>query len=644
MGRYKIYEAYKEYERKKDTSSMEELCNKPNNAFELQVQQLFLRDYMSQNPNVKRLLLYHAIGSGKSCSAIVIAEAFLSLNPAHHVTFILPARLRTNMYDELFTPCSGFKYVSQEDYEKYMDPATTKTMKARIKTKFMANVKENYTILSFEKFRKDMDVHKRDIKNHLKQFSKNNMIIVDEAHNLFTADYDKTAYKEIESSGVIKKPVKGMNAIYMKLLSKFCNKDTKMVFMTATPIFDNIEQFRELLKIINPKATLPLSLKISDVAKQLRGMVSYFPGTSKNAYPTSEYKIHDIKISSSQDELIGTDIFMDDDPMHIKDAFMSKQRRFSLSISPYDEITNYGDLKEISPKIDFLIDFINKNVGKHVVYSNFIEYGVKVVENALKYHGWKNLNEVKNSPELWDQYRNKVFAIWDGNTHDGDKQFIKSVSNNPDNLFGNKVRVIIGSPSIREGVTVKHAQHIHILDPLWNMSAKVQVEGRAIRFCSHSDIDEKRDKPLKRHVNIHIYNLVPIPNGIVPITADQIIANIMIRKQEAIEIGENALKKVAIDYHLFKKMYSDKEYNSSPTNPGSAESNISFDKDGFVVNKKQKNANRNSCPSKRRPDAEGNCKPDHYVKLNPQGHECCYKYTKKEREERQRNPQYNTPP
>jgi hypothetical protein len=261
---------------------------------------------------------------------------------------------------------------------------------------------------------------------------------------------------------------------------------------------------------------------------------------------------------------------------------------------------------------------------------------VKIVEHALKYHGWKNLNEVKNSPELWEQHKNKVFAVWDGDTKDADKQFIKSVSNNSDNIFGNKIRVIIGSPSIREGVTVKHAQHIHILDPLWNMSAKVQVEGRAIRFCSHSDIDEKRDKPLKRHVNIHIYNLVPMPGGMVAETADQIIAKIVKAKQQKIEIGENALKKVAIDFHLFKKMYSQKEYGTSPHNPGSADSNLSFDQDDNVKNKKNKD-NKNTCPSKRRPDPEGNCPQDHYVKDNLQGHPCCYKYTKKEREERKRN-------
>lgn len=634
MGRYEIYQKYKQYKRNVDNSSMDELCNKPDNAFELQVQQLFLRDYMTDNKDLKRILLYHAIGSGKSCSAIVMSEAFLSLNPENHITFILPARLRTNMYDELFSACSGYKYVSEEDYKIYMNPNTSNHVKTKIKSKFMANVKAKYTILSFEKFRIDSLAHKQNIKNYLKNFSKNNMIIVDETHNLFTTGYDEKAYKKMDETGIIEKPVKGMNAILMKLLSKFCHNSTKMVFMTATPVFDNIEQLIELTKIVNPQAKLSDKPKISDIVEQLRGMVSYFPGTSKNAYPTYEYQIHNIPMSQDQDEQINE--ITHENKQYFTDAFMAKQRMFSLSIAAYDEFNGINELKDISPKIDFLTKFIKRNVGKHVVYSNFIEYGVKVVQKVLQEQGWKSLNEVKDSPDLWEQHKFKVYAIWDGHTNDAEKQFIKSVSNNVDNLFGNKIRVIIGSPSIREGVTVKHAQHIHILDPVWNMSAKLQVEGRAIRFCSHSDIDEQRDRPLKRHVDIHTYNLIPRENGMVKRTSDQIIASIMEKKHKQVSIAENALKKVAIDYHLFKKMYSEKTYSRSPRNPGSAKSEISVEKDDVIAKMKEKKP-ANSCPSKRRPNQLGQCKENQYKKRNLQGHMCCYKYTKRQLNERNNN-------
>ena len=54
----------------------------------------------------------------------------------------------------------------------------------------------------------------------------------------------------------------------------------------------------------------------------------------------------------------------------------------------------------------------------------------------------------------------------------------------------NKIKVLIGSPSIKEGISFKHIQHIHLIDPVWNIAGKKQIEGRAIRFCSHFDIDE----------------------------------------------------------------------------------------------------------------------------------------------------------
>lgn len=642
MGRYKVYQKYKHYTRDTDDSTMDELCNNHNNAFELQVQQKFLRDYMTDNKDLNSLLLYHAIGSGKSCSAIVMSEAFLSMNPNNRITFILPARLRTNMYDELFTACSGFKYVSEEDYATYIDPSTSNYAKSRIKSKFMSKIAENYSVLSFEKFRMESMKNKNDIKTYFKNFTKNNMIIVDEAHNLFTSDYDVENYEKYEKSGTIDKTTKGINAILMKLLSKFCHPSCKMIFMTATPVFDNIDQLKELANIVKPTANNAVNeMGIKEVIQHLRGKISYFPGTSPNAYPTYEYKIHNIPVSEEQDLAIHS--LQEEEGggnPYLSDPFLAQQRMFSVSTLSNDDFDDDFDIRmfeETSPKIYFLLKFIKENVGKHVVYSNFIEYGVKVLEKALRIQGWKSLNEVKNDPELWKSHKNKVFATWDGRTNDAEKQFIKSVANNSDNIFGNKVKVIIGSPSIREGVTVKHAQHIHILDPLWNMSAKLQVEGRAIRFCSHSDIDEKRDKPLKRHVEIHTYNLIPREDGLVTVTSDQLIANIMDRKHKMVTAAESAMQKVAIDYHLFKKLYSKKKYNSSPVNPGSADSDVSFEeniRDIAIKGKRNRAKDKNTCPSKRRPDSLGNCPENQYKKLNAQKKECCYKYTKKQLRER----------
>ena len=60
-------------------------------------------------------------------------------------------------------------------------------------------------------------------------------------------------------------------------------------------------------------------------------------------------------------------------------------------------------------------------------------------------------------------------------------------------------------------MSFKHVQHVHMMDPVWNQSLKSQIEGRAIRFCSHVDIDPIVNAPLKRSVVLHQYKITNTP-------------------------------------------------------------------------------------------------------------------------------------
>jgi hypothetical protein len=639
-SRYKTFKVFNKYYQKKDDRSMEDICSSSNGEFTLQVQQNFLKEYMKKHPDWKRLLLYHEIGSGKTCSAITMAEEFLKLNSSNKVTIILPARLKTNMFDELISPCGFNEYISKEDFILYYDSSVSSSIKKKIKKKFMKKINEKYDIMSFEKFRINMMKHKNNILEYLRNFTKNNMIIVDEVHNLFSIGYSKILYDNILKRGSILSNYKGLNTILLKLLSKYCDDSCKMILLTATPIFDKIEQLKELVSVITPEAVMKDKPLLSEAISFLRGKVSYFPGTSLNAYPTSEYKIHEVVMSKTQDLVIHK-IKEDklDDENEDKESFMAKQRQAAISSLPdnkkiKDNIKEVlSDLKEYAPKINLLKNIIKDNPGKHIVYTNFVESSINIIIAYLRNNGWLSLKEVVNNEALWKSHKNKIYAIWSGNTKDIDKQLLKAVANNKDNLYGDKLRLIIGSPSIKEGVSFKHIQHIHLLDPVWNISSKKQIEGRAIRYCSHIDIDEKKHRPLKRNVVIHIYKLIPDKDSINSITCDQqIYDNIMIQKQERIIAGEDALKKVAIDYYLFRKLYNDEKDLVSPKSPskskGSIESDISLSNDISLKNRQNIIVTTTStCPAKKRP-VDGVCPNGYYVKNNKQNFPCCYKNKK----------------
>ncbi len=621
MHRYEVYNKFKQFVQKKDNRSMDEICS-DNNEFKLQAQQSFLREYMVTYPNWKNLLLYHEIGSGKTCTAITMAEEYLKMYPSNKIKVILPARLRTNFIDELISPCGMNAYISKEDFDKYHDSKVKSFEKQKIKSKFMHALEQKYEIMSYERFKSNLKKHSQDLSTYVKKFTKDSMIIVDEVHNLLSDKYDNKKLTKILSEHKFEKNAQGMNTILFRYLTTNADSTCKMIFLTATPIFDNISQLKELIKSMNPdikdvsnKATL------KQVINHLRGKVSYFPGTSINSYPKVEYKKHEIALTPLQDEItkqIQDDNDADDE---FKESFMAKQRQVSLACIPGNKPVKsninkvISNLKEYSPKINKLVNIINSYPGKHVVFSNFVQSGLRVVEEALRQDGWKSIFDD-------DKEADKVFALWDGSVKDADKQVIKNIVNSKDNIFGEKLRVILGSPSIKEGVSFKHVQHMHVLDPVWNQSAKTQVEGRAIRYCSHVDINPKIHVPLKRKVIVHIYKSIPRKNGKVTKTCDQIIYDVIIeRKKSTIKIGEDALKKVAIDHYIFRKMYDN---HKSPN----INSNITIQND-IHLNYKRMVKKINTCPKKRRPNENDECPENMFLDKNPHGEKCCYKLKKK---------------
>ena len=74
-------------------------CDRPVNAqFTLLTHQKIVRDYLNLYTPYRGLLLYHGLGSGKTCSSIAIAEGMKS---DKQIIVMTPASLRMNYLQEL---------------------------------------------------------------------------------------------------------------------------------------------------------------------------------------------------------------------------------------------------------------------------------------------------------------------------------------------------------------------------------------------------------------------------------------------------------------------------------------------------------------------------------------------------------------
>jgi hypothetical protein len=580
-----------------------------------------MKEQMDPSKKWQKLLLYHNIGSGKTCTGITMAEEWLLQKPTNKVTVILPARLKTNFIDELLSQCAFQKYISDEDLKEFNQSDGAK--KKRIKAAFTKKIEASYDIYTFEAFIL-LAKKSHDLQQWVTDFTKDRFILIDEVHNLINTLYTKEKYEEMVDT--VPPRAAGVRTLIFKYLVEHAHPSCKVVLMTATPVFDNILQFKELVSIMSG-TPLDELITLKGAIEHLRGMVSYFSGTSDNAYPSIEYVEEEVPMSLKQSELTEKIVSKDtDNGNEFSESFLAKQRQIAIAVPKVKVLSN---LKEYAPKIKKLYQNIVKTKkGKHLVFSNFIKNGLSIIEKLLKAKGWRNYLDVIENPE---EHKYKIYVLWDASLKDKDKQVVKSKVNSISNIDGKFIKVVLGSPSIKEGVSFKHIQHLHLLDPVWNNSAKRQVEGRAIRFCSHSDIPTN-SPILKRSVMVHLYKSIPHSTSTFSNTCDQKIYDIIIpQKKKQIDIAEKALKRVAIDNFLFRNMYEDKVHESPENIEDGEVSPLNISDDDFKLKRrKQKNkAMTGNCPKVRWPDGAGNCPPGMYMKENKHGILCCYKKTKK---------------
>lgn len=84
---------------------------------------------------------------------------------------------------------------------------------------------------------------------------------------------------------------------------------------------------------------------------------------------------------------------------------------------------------------------------------------------------------------------------------------IKNRFNNPDNMLGKYIKVIIGSTIVTEGFSLYNVQEEHILTPHWNYTPITQALSRGLRYGSHEQLIKSGIKPV-----MNIYQHVSLTN------------------------------------------------------------------------------------------------------------------------------------
>jgi superfamily II DNA or RNA helicase len=551
---HKINNIYKKYTIPKEKKTLKQICFPQQ--FELQVPQKFLAQYINPNTPYKGVLVYHRIGAGKTCTAIRVAEEWKYYRK---IIVVLPASLKGNFRNELRSLCAGNNYLKPDERELLTKLHPTDDKYKEIIEKSDERIDKYYKIYSYNKFIEQSQEKKIKLTNTI--------LIIDEIQNMISEDgtYYNVLYDLIQQAPT----------------------DLRLLLLSATPMFDKPGEIALTMNLLRIPHELPIgqafnrkyidmketsngkfvySVKhIDDFKNKIRGYVSFFRGAPQHVFPEMNIKyvkceMSDFQYSAyksvlknddnysmeRQKKKLSSDLFVKNLPNY----FFIGTRYVSNIVFPNKKINEEGfvsfkpkairnNLEMYSCKFAKIMKKVSKVKGKVFIYSGFKNYGgIKSLAHVLDAFGYKNYNEFGEG--------RKRYAIWSGDEDIAQKEEVRSVFNRKENLDGSKLKIILGSPSIKEGVSLTAVRQVHILEPYWNNQRLEQVIGRASRFCSHKDVPFE-----DRNVKVYVY-LATHPDE--KETVDEYIYYLSEQKSRIIDIFEQAIKEVAVDCTLFKNL------------------------------------------------------------------------------------------
>lgn len=553
----KLNKKYDKYVVPKKTHNFNKICYPK--TYELQMPQKFLSEYVNPKTTYRGVIVFHQIGSGKTCTSIRIAEAW---KHKRRIVVVVSASLIGNYRNELRSLCAGKNYLTDDERKLLKTYHPMSNEYKEIIKKSDDRIDKVYTIYSYNKFVEYAENGELRLKNTL--------LIIDEIQNMIS---DDGKYYSVLSDIINKSP-----------------KDLRVVLLSATPMFDKPNEIALTLNLLRPKDPYPTGMefdklfidekikkngKISYHAKNLdlfkkmaKGYVSYFRGADPISFPELRLKYVKCEMSDFQYRAYATVMGKEDRGEHfrnykkgirlIRDGDVTKlpnnffigTRIVSNIAFPNNDIGYDGldsltktkvinSLEKYSIKFSKIIKKIERCHGKVFVYSTFRSFGgLESFIRVLDLIGYKNYENYGDGK--------KRYGIFSGDENMMEKERIKDIFNREDNLYGDKLKILLLSPAAREGLSLYNVKQLHILEPYWNFSRIAQILGRAVRYCSHKALPEDQ-----RIVNAYIY-ITTHPNE--EETVDQYIAKLANKKSIVIQEFEDALKECALDCHLFKNM------------------------------------------------------------------------------------------
>lgn len=420
----------------------------------LQMTKLALHAHQQQavnrilQPHTRGLLLFFAVGAGKTLTSISAAEQLMKTDKALRTLVVCPAALIINFQNEM----QKAGVVAQDKYELLSYHAFTKRFRSADEQQTLSRT----------------------------------LLIFDEAHNLrnFTTALSQVALRVAE-------------------------KVPKVVLLTGTPVQNRPADISPLLNMLQPRC-LPvsqdafeerfgedgLSQHRDQMKRAVRGKIAHHgPEDSDSAYPTITTRdvfvtLYPQQVQAHRQAVKGLPIktFDDLDSRNLL-SFLSGPRKISNAIRAEGRV--------YAAKLEVIVDRVSKAAAdrkKSIVYSCFLEYGVDIIQQMLAEKGVKTAlitgaqdRDSKEKARLAYNQRKVMVLLFSKAGGEGlsltDTSFVHLTEpawndSNVQQVIGRSRR--LGSHSGRFGTHITVYRYIAVLPPEVSVASKARKLWRQI--------------------------------------------------------------------------------------------------------------------------------------------------------------------
>lgn len=427
-------------------------------------------------PN-RGVLVYHAVGSGKTCSCVAAMDMVWSSRKRKivYVTSVegLASNPPANFYD-CAKMIERFKGKSREDIEAAF---------AARKVEFLSFAQLAHVLQLHRPRKTDSEDEAEVMRRHLRGA----LVIVDEVHALLTP----LPGQGKECAALLK---------FLQTADDERTKGMKVLLMTATP-GDSVRDILKLLNVVKRPGAAELTEKNVFEPGKLKGVVSFYDASAdRTRFPRVTQVAHSVDMSLDQAlELSrkvsdGLDVAHTDTRAEIRKKWLPA-RRYSNTLFKWPK---GASMETFSAKMAALLATIRKHPDeKHLVYSAFNErrgyggHGARAVIKALIEHqGYTDV--------LGAEPAKRVALLARGQPVNK----IKKAFNDPkDNPRGQTLQVLVLTQGFGESLDLHGVRHVHVFDPLTSAEDQKQLVGRGVRMCSHAALDY----PKEWTVTVHRY-------------------------------------------------------------------------------------------------------------------------------------------